>query len=125
MRTKKRKFKKLFQEPQQDKPFGKSLLIFFAFIVLSIICLLIAHFDFNRFYWLFIAGLLGFSFTTAYLMVNTLELFLPSTLINHRLWTGENIGGRGLASLIAGVLAIAIMLGLTYLMEKMDVGYLV
>lgn len=84
---------------------------------------MIAHFDFNNFYWLFIAGLVIFSFTIAYFLVTTLEHFLPSALVNHLLWTGEGIGGKGLAGLIYGILAIAIMLGTTYLLKIMNVGY--
>jgi len=84
------------------------------FLIVSLICLLIAHFNFNNFYWLFIVGLLGFSFTTAFLLVMLLEHFLPSGLVNHRLWTGEGIGGKGLAGLIAGILAITIMVAIPF-----------
>jgi hypothetical protein len=94
------------------------------FLLISLICLLIAHFNFNKFYWLFIVGLLGFSFTTAGLLVTLLEHFLPSGLVNHRLWSGEGIGGKGLAGLIIGILSIAIMVGIPFLMMKMGVDYI-
>jgi hypothetical protein len=97
----------------------------FILLFISIICLLIAHFDFNSFYWLFIVGLILFSFTIAYFLVTLLEHFLPSSLVNHRFWTGEGIGGKGLAGLIYGILAIAIMLGTTYLLKIMNVGYVI
>jgi hypothetical protein len=94
------------------------------FLLISLICLLIAHFNFNNFYWLFLVGLIGFSFTTACLVVTMLEHFLPSGLVNHRFWTGEGIGGKGLAGLIADILAIAIMVGVPFLMMKMGVDYI-
>ena len=125
MKKNKRKLNKSFQKPKLKNSFQNKLLLSFAFISLSIVCLLIAHFDFNRFYWFFIIGLLGFSFTSAFLLVDILECFLPSTLVNHRFWTGEGMAGRGLAGFIGMILTIAIMLGLTYLMKKMNVGYIV
>jgi hypothetical protein len=67
---------------------------------------------------------LGFSFTTAFLIVNLLEHFLPPSIVNHRLWTGEGIGGKGLAGLFAGTLAIVIMLGFTYLLKVMNMSYI-
>jgi hypothetical protein len=94
-------------------------------LFISIICLLIAHFDFNNFFWLFIVGLLIFSFTTAYFLLTALEHFLPNGLVNHQIWTGEGIGGKGLAGLLYGILAIAIMLGFTYLLKIMNVGYII
>jgi hypothetical protein len=94
------------------------------FLLLSLICLLIAHFNFNHFYWLFLVGLLGFSFTTACLLVTMLEYFLPSGLVNHRLWTGEGFGGKALTGLIAGILAIAIMVGIPFLLMKMGADYI-
>jgi hypothetical protein len=93
------------------------------FLILSLICLLIAHFNFNNFYWLFGVGLLGFSFTAAFLLVMLVEHYLPSGLVTHRLWTGEGLGGKGLAGLIAGILAIAIMLTIPFLLMKMGVDY--
>lgn len=94
------------------------------FLLISLICLLIAHFNFNNFRWLFLVGLIGFSFTTACLVVTMLEQFLPPGLVNHRLWTGEGFGGKGFAGLIAGILAIAIMIGIPFLMIKMGVDYI-
>lgn len=96
----------------------------FIFLLLSLICLLIGHFNFNNLYWLFFVGLLGFSFTTADLLIALLERFLPSGLVNHRLWNGEGIGGKGLAGLIAGILAIIIMVGIPFLLMKMGVDYI-
>lgn len=93
-------------------------------LLISIACLLVAHFDFNNFFWLFIAGLILFSFTIAYFLVPVLEYFLPSVLVNHQFWTGKGIGGKGLAGLIYGILAIAIMLGTAYLLKIMNVGYI-
>jgi hypothetical protein len=94
------------------------------FLLISLICLLIAHFNFNKFYWLFIVGLLVFSFTTACSLVTMLEQFLPTGLVSHRLWSGVGIGGKGLAGLIIGILAIAIMVGVPFLLMKMDVHYI-
>jgi hypothetical protein len=94
------------------------------FLIVSLICLLIAHFNFNNFYWLFSVGLLGFSFTVAFLFVMLVEHYLPSGLVAHRLWTGEGIGGKGLAGLIAGILAIAIMVAILFLLMKMGVDYI-
>jgi len=94
------------------------------FFILSLICLLIGHFNFNNFYWLFFVGLLGFSFTIAGLFVTLLERFLPSGLVNNRLWSGEGIGGKGLAGFIAGILAIAIMVGIPFLLMKMGGDYI-
>jgi hypothetical protein len=93
-------------------------------LLISLICLLIAHFNFNNFHWLFLVGLLGFSFTTAFLIVTILERILSPGLVNHRLWTGEGVGGKGFAGLVAGILAIAIMVGIPFLMKKMGVGYI-
>jgi len=95
-----------------------------VFLLISLICLLIAHLNFNNFHWLFLVGLIGFSFTMACLVVTMLEQFLPTGLVNHRLWTGEGFGGKGFAGLIAGILAIAIMVGIPFLMIKMGVGYI-
>lgn len=94
------------------------------FLLISLSFLLIAHFNFNNFYWLFIVGLIGFSFTTANYLIMALEHFLPSALVRHKLWTGAGIGGKGLAGLLYGILAIAIMLGFTYLLKIMNVGYI-
>jgi hypothetical protein len=94
------------------------------FLLISLICLLIAHFNFNNFYWLFIVGLLGFSFTTACLLVTMLEQFLPPGLVNHRFWTGDGMGGKGLAGFIAAILLIAISIGVPYVMMKMGVDYI-
>jgi hypothetical protein len=94
------------------------------FLIVSIICLLIGHSDFNQFYWFFIVGLIGFSFTTAFIIVSLLEYFLPPSMVNHQLWTGVGIGGKGLAGLIVGILAIIIMLGFTYMLKALNVGYI-
>jgi hypothetical protein len=110
----------------RKKAFKKKLRIKFTplvFLFISIIFLLINHFNSGQSFWLFIFGLLIFSFTTAYFLVALLEHFLPSALVNHLLWTGEGIGGKGLAGLIYGILAIAIMLGSTYILKIMNVGY--
>ena len=90
------------------------------FLLISLICLLIAHFNFSKFYWFFIVGLLGLSFTTACLVVTMLEQFLPPGLVNHFLWTG----GKGLAGFIAAILFIAISIGVPYVMMKMGVDYI-
>jgi hypothetical protein len=89
-----------------------------------LICLLIAHLNFNNFYWFFLVGLLGFSFATACLLVTILEHFLPPRLVNHRLWSGVGIGGKGLVGLITGILAIAIMAGVPFLLMKMGADYI-
>jgi hypothetical protein len=52
------------------------------------------------------------------------EHYLPSGLVTHRLWTGKGIGGKGLAGLIAGILAIAIMVAIPFLLMKMGVDYI-
>ncbi|CAG7857506.1 hypothetical protein MCAMS1_02354 [biofilm metagenome] len=125
MKKNRRNLNQVFQEPKPNNPFISKSLLYLTLISLSIICLLIAHFNFNRFYWFFIVGLLGFSFTSACLIVEIWEYFLPPALVNHSVWTGEHVSGRGLAGLIAGILAIAIALGLTYLMKIMGVDYIV
>lgn len=112
------------QKPDKNIFFSKKLVSYAALLSGSIICLLIAHFNFNKFYWLFIVGLLGFSFTTACLVVTMLEQFLPSGLVNHSLWTGEGVGGKGLAGLITGILAIAFMVGIPFMLMKMGVDYI-
>jgi hypothetical protein len=93
------------------------------FLVISLLCLDFAHLNFNNLYWLFGVGLLGFSFTAAFLLVMLVEHGLPSGLVTHRLWTGEGIGGKGLAGLIAGILAIAIMVAIPFMLMKMGVDY--
>jgi K+-sensing histidine kinase KdpD len=95
----------------------------FILLLISIILLWINHLNFGQLIWFFIFGLLMFSFTTAYFLVTILEHFLPSTLVNQQFWTGEGVGGKGLAGLIYGILAIAIMLATTYLLKIMNVGY--
>lgn len=124
MNKNRRELRKSLKEQKQKKSLQKKLL-YFAFTVTSIICLLIAHFDFDRFFGFFVVGLIGFSFTTATLFVELLECLLPSALVNNNLWTGEHASGRGLAGLIAGILAIAIAVGLPYLMMKMGASYIV
>jgi hypothetical protein len=122
-RAKYRRFlKKLREDDRKKQDFQKKRLPI-IFLLISLICLLITHFDFNNFYWLFIVGLLIFSFTIAYFLITILEHFLPSALVKHVLWTGMGIGGKGLAGLIYGILAIAIMLGSTYILKIMNVGY--
>jgi hypothetical protein len=120
--TKSRSFLKRKKPQKQTDPVNKAMPI--ILLLISITCLLVAHFDFNNFFWLFIAGLTLFSFTIAYFLVTILEYSLPSVLVNHQLWTGKGIGGKGLARLIYGILAIAIMLGTTYLLKIMNVGYI-
>jgi hypothetical protein len=104
---------------------GRRISQFTPFLLLSIgiIFLLINHLNSGQSPWLFIFGLILFSFTTAYLLVAFLECFLPSALVNHQFWTGEGNAGKGLAGLIMGVLAITILLGGTYILKIMNVGY--
>jgi hypothetical protein len=118
-RRSRRKARFAYQTPAPNK--NKAIPFF---LIVSLFCLLIAHFNFNKFYWLFFIGLLGFSFTTAGLLLTLFEHFLPSGLVNHRLWTGEGIGGKGLAGLIAGILAIAIMVAIPFLLMKMGADYI-
>jgi len=110
---------------KQELKRGKLISKYTPLVLLSIgiIFLLINHFNSGQSPWLFIFGLIFFSFTTAYLLVSFLERFLPSALVNHQFWTGEGNAGKGLAGLIMGILAIKILLGGTYILKIMNVGY--
>jgi hypothetical protein len=122
MTKNRRLLKKLRVGAQKNQDFQIKAMPFILLLI-SIILLWINHLNFGQLIWFFIFGLLMFSFTTAYFLVTILEHFLPSTLVNHQFWTGEGVGGKGLARLIYGILAIAIMLATTYLLKIMNVGY--
>jgi hypothetical protein len=71
-RRSRRKARFAYQTPATNK--NKAIPLF---LIGSLFCLLIAHFNFNNLYSLFIVGLLGFSFTAAFLLVMLVEHYLP------------------------------------------------
>jgi hypothetical protein len=79
MTKSRRLLKKLREQAQKREKFLKQASLP-TLLFVSLIFLFVAHFKFDKYFWLFIIGLILFSFTTSFLIVAMLEPVQDLTL---------------------------------------------